>query len=453
MKIAIVGTGYVGLVTGVCLAERGHDIVCVDKDETRVRSILEGVPPFHEDGLPEALKAVLSSGKLVTTTDCREALRDADISMIAVGTPSHDDKIDTSFVEAAAAEIGRSLDVVAPGHTIVVKSTVVPATTDTLVRRALEAASGKTAGRDFGLAMTPEFLREGTAMRDCREPDRIVIGAIDERTALSVRTMYEPLPCPVQITSLRNAEMIKYVANSLLALLVSFSNEISAVCERVEDIDEPTVMQGVRLDRRLRADRDGVVGHPPIVDYLRGGIGFGGSCLPKDVTALRHFARSLGAPMPMLDATLAVNRERPAQVVALLKRELGDLKGLTIAILGLAFKPETDDLRASPAIALAQALREHGATLQAFDPIVRRVDSLDGLAVGNDLAASLTGADAAIITMAWAKFRTYDWLSLTARMRRPVILDGRNVLDRLPLPGIRRLMIGQLPPSGDLSPC
>lgn len=448
MKVTIVGTGYVGLVTGTCLASRGHRVACVDSDAHRVATIARGAPPFHEPGLTELLGSALRDGRLTVGAALEEAVADSDVSMLAVGTPSREGRIDLSAVEAAATAVGRALRRRDEYHVVVVKSTVVPGTTDTVVRRALEAGSGRPAGA-FGLCMNPEFLREGSAVADFMRPDRIVVGCWDARSAAVLDELYRGFDCPRIVTSLRNAEMIKYAANALLATLVSYSNEVAALCEAMPGLDEETVMTGVHLDRRL-TPVDGAAGPAGIVTYLRAGVGFGGSCLPKDVDALRGLAAERGVATPLLDAVMAVNRQRAGQVVTNLGAALGGLAGRVIAVLGLAFKPGTDDVRDSPAVALIHGLLAAGASVQAYDPLVRAVPALGGqVALRPAPEATLAGADAVVIATACPEFRSLDWQACARAMRRRVILDGRDALRGVPLPeGVTYLRIGLGAPAG-----
>ena len=448
MKVTIVGTGYVGLVTGTCLASRGHRVACIDSDAHRVATIARGAPPFHEPGLTELLGSALRDGRLTVGAALEEAVADSDVSMLAVGTPSREGRIDLSAVEAAATAVGRALGRREEYHVVVVKSTVVAGTTDTVVRRALEAGSGRPAGA-FGLCMNPEFLREGSAVADFMRPDRIVVGCWDARSAAVLDELYRGFDCPRIVTSLRNAEMIKYAANALLATLVSYSNEVAALCEAMPGLDEETVMTGVHLDRRL-TPVDGAAGPAGIVTYLRAGVGFGGSCLPKDVDALRGLAAERGVATPLLDAVMAVNRQRAGQVVTRLGAALGGLAGRVIAVLGLAFKPGTDDVRDSPAVALIHGLLAAGASVQAYDPLVRAVPALGGqVALRPAPEAALAGADAVVIATACPEFRSLDWQACARAMRRRVILDGRDALRGVPLPeGVTYLRIGLGAPAG-----
>ena len=346
MKITIVGTGYVGLVTAVGLADVGHIVTCVDRDKRKIEAIESGRAPFYERGLDELLVKLRASGRLQASTSLKDGLSGSDVSIIAVGTPSNETGIDLSLVRQAAREIGNLLPTLGHYHVVVVKSTVVPTTTDTVVRGELEGASGMVAGRDFGLAMNPEFLSEGRAVEDFTKPDRIVIGASTARAGSVLADMYSKFDCPLLHTTPRNAEMVKYAANALQATLISFSNEIAGVCEAISGLDEETVMRGVRLDKCWRApDRAGKPQFAGAVSYLRAGIEFGGSCFPKDLRALREFARDKDIEVPILSSVLEVNQERAGRVVELLTSHLGRLRGKRIAVLGLAFKPETDDVR------------------------------------------------------------------------------------------------------------
>jgi UDPglucose 6-dehydrogenase len=452
VKVAVVGTGCVGLTSGVGFASLGHDVTCVDVSPERVRTIREGRAPFHEPGLPELLSEVLASGRLRVTDDLAAAVAGCEVAFITVGTPDSAQGIDLSFVLRAASEIGAAMGAHPAYRVVVVKSTVVPGTTDGPVREALERSSGMTAGA-FGLCMNPEFLREGAAVADFLHPDRIVVGAWDERSGRVLAALYESLECPRVFTTLRNAEMVKYASNALLATLVSFSNEIAALCEATPETDVDEVLRGVHLDRRLAPMAGGQRIRPGIVDFLLAGAGFGGSCLPKDVNALRAYARARGVAPHVLDAVVAVNATRPATLVAMVERAVGSLRGARIALLGLAFKPGTDDLRDSPALAAARHLAEAGATITAFDPMIREAPPGSDLAtlvsVRSSAADALAGADAALITTAWPEFATLNWADLCAGMRHPIVVDGRNALRGVTWPaGARYLGIGRAHANG-----
>ncbi|MGH7619075.1 MAG: UDP-glucose dehydrogenase family protein [Gemmatimonadaceae bacterium] len=431
MKVAVIGTGYVGLTSGVGLASLGHHVTCVDVSQERLRVIREGRAPFHEPGLPELLTQVLGDRRLQVTDGVRRAVADCEVVFITVGTPDGPDGIDLSFVVRAASDIGAALRGTTEYRVVVVKSTVVPGTTDGPVRRAIEEASGMAAGA-FGLCMNPEFLREGAAVGDFLHPDRIVVGAWDARSATVLAKLYESVDCPKVFTSLRNAEMVKYASNALLATLVSFSNEIASLCESTPDTDVEVVLRGVHLDRRLAPIVDGKRIRPGIADFVWAGAGFGGSCLPKDVNALRAYARGRAIEPHILDAVVAVNSARPGRLCAMLEQAVGSLRGARVALFGLAFKPGTDDVRDSPALAAARVLAAGGASITAFDPLIRQApagsDWGDLMTVCDTPAEALTGADAALITTAWSEFAGLDWNALCALMHRRIVVDGRNIL-------------------------
>ena len=452
MRITIVGTGYVGLTTGVCLSSLGHRVTCVDIVPERVAAINAGQAPFYEPGLARMLSAVLSGGQLSATTKLEEAVIGSEVTFITVGTPQTDQGIDLSHVAAAARGIGTALRR-APGyHVVVVKSTVVPGTTDPLVCSILEENSGRRTS-EFGLCMNPEFLREGSAIHDFMNPDRIVIGQRDERSGKVLAEVYHAFKCPRVFTTPANAEMIKYASNALLATLISFSNEIAALCETTSSADARVVLQGVHLDRRLSPVVNGQRISPGILSFLWAGCGFGGSCLPKDVNALRAYARERLVTPRLLDAVMAVNAERPGELERLAEEALGSLRGATLAVLGLAFKPGTDDLRESAALAVIRLLRDKGAEVRAYDPILTSApdgSGLDSLAtLCTTPQEALRGVDAVIVATACSEFVALDWPALCGQMRQPVIIDGRNALDGISWPkGVRYFAIGRMSENG-----
>jgi UDPglucose 6-dehydrogenase len=448
MRIAIIGTGYVGLTTGVCLAASGHNVTCVDVMSQRVDAINGGTSPFYEPGLSQTLADTLASGHLRATTDLDQAVAESEVTLITVGTPQVNDDIDLSFVVQAARQVGAALRKANGYHVVAVKSTVVPGTTDTLVRSTLEESSGMKAG-EFGLCMNPEFLREGSALEDFNHPDRIVIGQWDERAGQALAKIYESFECPKIFTRLRNAEMVKYASNSLLATLISFSNQIAALCEVTPGTDVEVVMEGVHLDRRL----SGVNGErisPGILSFLRAGCGFGGSCLPKDVNALRAFSRQRGVVPELLDSVIAINSERSEQLIKLAETALGSWEGSTVAVLGLAFKPGTDDVRESPALGVISRLQARGAVVRIYDPMFS--SQLAGLPIGeatllcSNLQEAVAGTDATFIITGWPEFAEADWNALTRLMKQQVVVDGRNLLRHVSWPDTASyLTIGQMP--------
>lgn len=432
MKVSVIGTGYVGLVSGTCLADAGHHVACVDIRLEVVDKINKGVSPIHEKDLNHLLEKVVGNGLLAATTDLDGAVRDSDVTLICVGTPTVGSEADLSQIVTAAESVGRVLADKNSFHVVAVKSTVLPGTTEGIVRRTIEQSSRKPLNHGWGLCMNPEFLREGRALEDFHSPDRIVIGASDERAAELMLQLYEPYDCPKLVTSPRTAEMIKYVANSLLATLISFSNEIGNLCAAVPGIDAREVWKGVHLDRRfspVTADRD----HPPgVIEYLWHGLGFGGSCFPKDVAAIQGFGQKVGTTTAILDAVLNVNRSQPMRIVSLLEQDMA-LAGRTIAILGLAFKPGTDDLRHSPAIPVVKVLIERGAHVVVHDPIAmpgaKHDPVLKHATFAVDWQAALKGADACCLITGWPEYREIQAADFAGYMNKPLLVDGRGLFD------------------------
>jgi UDPglucose 6-dehydrogenase len=437
MRVAVIGTGYVGLVSGVCFAAKGHHVTCVDLDADKVARINAGDPPIHEADLEKLLKATLGQGRLRATTDLAAAIEAAEISLIAVGTPFEGSAIDLRYIRSVAAEIGAALRAKPNYHTVVVKSTVVPGTTEDVVLPILEQASGKRAGPDFGVGMNPEFLREGEAIADFMAPDRIVLGGIDARSIAALDALYAAFPEVDKLrTGPRTAEMIKYAANALLATLISFSNEIGNLCARV-GVDVVEAMAGVHLDKRFSPIMaDGRRISPASLTYLAAGCGFGGSCFPKDVKALIAYGEAAGAPMELLGSVIAVNEAQPAKMLEMLKRHYPDLAGRRIAVLGMAFKPGTDDIRESPALPVTARLLEEGAVVTSYDPVARyEAEKVFGTAVAfrDDLAAAVGGAEAILVMTRWPQFETLPAL-LKDAVPPPLVIDGRRMLPKAALP-------------------
>lgn len=434
IQISIFGSGFVGLVTGACLVELGHTVVCLDVDPSRVETINNGKAPFHEPDLDDLLQHGIADKRLRASQNLDDAAG-ADIYFIATGTPTRDGQIDLSQIESAAATIGAQIADADGFPVVVVKSTVVPGTTIGVVSKVLEDASGKVAGRDFGLCMNPEFLRESSAVADFRGPDRIIIGADDLRTVEIMQTLYSSYDCPSFTMSPSGAEMSKYVSNCFLATLISFSNEFARLCERFDDTDIEAVMDTLAADRRLSPRVDDRIIAPGILSYLRPGIGYGGSCLPKDVAALRHLARTTGAPAKLLDAVDEINEMRADGVVAAAEAAAGDFADRKVAVLGLAFKPGTDDVRQSPALKAIDHLLERGANVCAYDPLVPALaTSPAGLSHAGTALDALDGAHAAIIATGWQEFADLDWAAALRRMAQPVVADGRNLLAAISRP-------------------
>jgi UDPglucose 6-dehydrogenase len=407
MKISIIGCGYVGAVTGACFAALGHDIVFVELDPGKIAAINAGRAPIYEPGLDELLQK--HSSRITATDDLADAVCHTEVTFICVGTPSRQDgSIDLTYVRSAAAEIGRILKEKRGYQTVIVKSTVLPGTTEGFVLPILEAESGKRGFVDFGLASNPEFLREGSALADFFTPDRIVIGASDDRSRRLLEELYSPIDCPKMITAIPVAEMIKYVSNAFLATKISFANEIGNICKQM-GIDTAEVFRGVGMDHRINPA------------FFQSGIGFGGSCFPKDVRALIAKAEEVGVEPKILKDVIEVNEEQPLKLLELLTAHVPNLDRKTIGLLGLAFKPNTDDVRESRAIPIVETLLRKGATVLAYDP----------MAMGNfrkiypqinyvPTAADALAADAVLITTEWKEFESLNYAGKT-------VIDGRRI--------------------------
>lgn len=439
MKISIVGTGYVGIVTGACFAEKGHQVVCVDIDQSKVDQINKGAAPIYERGLDDLLKRH-AGDRLRATTDLADAVRRTDLSMIAVGTPFDGHAIDLTSIKNVARQLGLALKAKAGYHAVIVKSTVVPGTTDDVVLPILEESSGKAAGVDFGVGMNPEFLTEGEAVNEFMSPDRIVLGGIDQATIELQAELYRGFPgVEVVRTNNKTAEMIKYAANSLLATCISFSNEIANLCAAIKDVDVVDVMHGVHISRYLSVQLPGGDRvQPPVVSFLAAGCGFGGSCFPKDVKALAAHGEKHRVPMDLLNAVLSVNERQPQQIIKILKRRLLSLQGVRVTVLGLAFRPDTNDMRESPAIPIIRALLREGATVKGYDPVAaeeaRRLFPPHELELSATLADGLAQADAVVLVTRWSEFLKVPDL-LKQLTPQPLFVDGRRLLDKASIAG------------------
>ena len=434
MRVSIIGAGYVGLVSGACLAEKGHQVICVDIDPSKVEQINSAASPIFEVGLAELLKRNVPD-RLVATTDLRHAVQETEISVIAVGTPFDGKVIDLRFIREVAELIGVALRSKSTYHVVAVKSTVVPGTTDDVVLPILVRASGKIAGAEFGLGMNPEFLTEGEAVQDFMNPDRIVLGGIDDRTISILDLLYAEFSNIERIRcNNRTAEMIKYVSNSLLATMISFSNEIGNLCASLGNIDVVEVLRGVHISKYLCTQMPG--GEkilPPITSFLGAGCGFGGSCLPKDVKALVAHGESAGASMRLLEAVIKTNEAQPGKVIGLLRKHFPRLEGIRVGILGLSFRPGTDDMRESPAIPIIRSLVQQGAIVQAYDPVARsqaeRIFAKEEVRLCHSLEQVIQNVDALVLVTRWDEFNELPKL-LSAINAQPVLVDGRRVIDK-----------------------
>ncbi|MGB5813198.1 MAG: UDP-glucose/GDP-mannose dehydrogenase family protein [Polyangiales bacterium] len=432
MKVAVIGTGYVGLVSGACLADKGHQVTCVDSREEVVEALRGGHCPIHEEGLPEILER--NNGKTLNfTTDLAGAVSASQLTLIAVGTPTHDGEIDLSQVRTASRQIGQALCNATNRHTVILKSTCVPGTTRDVVADIIKTESGKTEGPEVGFGANPEFLTEGQAVPDFMDPDRLVFGADTPEVLDDLRELYAAFPdAPRVETNTATAEMIKYSSNVLLATLISFSNEIGNVAAAVGNIDGGQVMAGMHLSQYLtrmtpRYGRSTA----QISGFLQPGCGYGGSCLPKDLAALVKFAERRGVDPVLLRSVGEVNRGQPKVVLDLLRQELGDLEGKTVGILGLAFKPDTSDTRQTPAVPVMVELTNAGCTVVAYDPVVKNDPSVSSAATFETVESVevlLERSDAVVLITKWGEFA-----DLPSRIRAmsdpPVVVDGRQFYD------------------------
>lgn len=439
MQVCVIGTGYVGLVTGVCLAHCGHDVICVDNNEEKVKLMRSGQSPIYEPGLSELMKQNMEEGRLSFTSDLGAGVKHGDILFIAVGTPAlPTGESDTRYVEAVARGIGSHLN---GGYKVIVNKSTVPIGSGDWVRmivldgaaeRQKEQGISAEVTAQFDVVSNPEFLREGSAIYDTFNPDRIVLGSNSEKALGMMKELYEPIvrrkvaddsslpPVPVVMTDLSSAEMVKYAANSFLATKISFINEIANICDRV-GADVKQVATGIGLDSRIGNK------------FLQAGIGWGGSCFPKDVSALIHTADDYNYEAQLLKAAVEVNNRQRVMAIEKLQQVLKILKGKTVGLLGLTFKPDTDDLRDAPSLILIEQLNRLGAKVKAYDPIISQTGmrhGLSGVIVETDPELLADGCDALVLVTDWQQFLKLDYNKMAKVMHAPVMIDGRNFLNR-----------------------
>ncbi|MCP1548919.1 MULTISPECIES: UDP-glucose dehydrogenase family protein [Methylorubrum] len=434
MRIAMIGSGYVGLVSGACLADFGHEVVCIDKDPGKIAALNEGRMPIYEPGLDTLVAENVRAKRLTFSTDLRPAVASAQAVFIAVGTPSRrgDGFADLSYVTAAAREIAEALT----GYAVVVTKSTVPVGTGDEVERIIREARPDL---DVGVASNPEFLREGAAIDDFKRPDRIVIGAEDNRVAAVMQEVYRPLylnAAPILLTGRRTAELTKYAANAFLATKITFINEIADLCEQVgANVQE--VARGIGLDNRIGSK------------FLHAGPGYGGSCFPKDTLALVKTAQDYGTPVRIVETVVAVNDQRKrAMARKVIAACGGSVRGKRVALLGLTFKPNTDDMRDAPSLSIIAGLQDAGAQIVAYDPegMEQARSLLQGVAYAEDAYACAEGADALVIVTEWNAFRALDLARLKSLMRAPVLVDLRNVYapEEARRQGLRHVGVGAL---------
>jgi UDPglucose 6-dehydrogenase len=446
MRVCVIGTGYVGLVTGACLAHIGHDVICIDNNEEKVKLMKSGQSPIFEPGLSEIMQSAIMNGKIEFSTDLAAGVAHGEVLFIAVGTPPlPTGESDTRYVEAVARGIGVNLN---GGYKVIVNKSTVPIGSGDWVRmivldgiaerqKTLVPAGGLSSNElpeiasQFDVVSNPEFLREGSAVYDTFNPDRIVLGGNSDRAISVMQELYSPIverhyavdkslpSVPVLVTDLSSAEMIKYAANAFLATKISFINEVANICDRV-GADVTQVAKGIGLDSRIGGK------------FLQAGIGWGGSCFPKDVSALIHTADDYGYEAQLLKAAVSVNERQRLIALEKLQQVLKILKGKTVGLLGLTFKPDTDDLRDAPALNLIEQLNRLGAKVKAYDPIVSQTGlrhGLSGVLVETDAERLADGCDALVVVTEWKQFSNLDYAKMAKLMNHPVIIDGRNFLD------------------------
>jgi len=461
MRVCVIGTGYVGLVTGVCLSHIGHDVICVDNNEEKVKLMQSGQSPIFEPGLSELMQSSIQSGKIQFTTDLGAGVNHGEILFIAVGTPPlPTGESDTRYVEAVARGIGSHLN---GGYKVIVNKSTVPIGSGDWVRmivldgiaerqQALVGAGGAVASpslpeAQFDVVSNPEFLREGSAVYDTFNPDRIVLGSNSSRAIAMMEELYTPITerqfaedkslpqVPVVVTDISSAEMVKYASNAFLATKISFINEVANICDRV-GADVVQVAKGIGLDSRIGSK------------FLQAGIGWGGSCFPKDVSALVHTADDYGYEAQLLKAAVSVNQRQRLIALEKLQQVLKILKGKTVGLLGLTFKPDTDDMRDAPALDLIEHLTRLGTKVKAYDPLVSQTGLRHGLSnviVETDPERLADGCDALVLVTDWQQFRTLDYAKMAKLMNNPVVIDGRNFLEQevLEHAGFRYVGIGR----------
>ena len=422
MKITVIGAGYVGLVTAACLADLGNDVVCNDIDKGKISKLNRGIVPIYEPGLEDLIRRNRKEKRITFTTSLKEAVGKSEVIFIAVGTPPKENgEADLTHIEAVAEDIARHMR---SYHLVVEKSTT-PVETGMWIKRTLEANARK--GVKFDVASNPEFLREGSAIEDFMHPDRIVIGVESNKARDTLLELYRPLGAEIIVTNINSAEIIKHASNSFLATKISFINAVANICEKAgADVEE--VARGMGFDKRIgRA-------------FLNAGIGFGGFCFPKDIEAFIHISEKVGYNFELLKAVRKINEERKSLLVEKIEKAMWNIKGKTIAVLGLAFKPNTDDMRFAPSIKIIERLINDGASVKAYDPQsmekARAIPELEGIKFCEGAYEAVKGADCAVIVTEWNEFKELDLKKIKKLMKQPVIVDGRNIYDPKKMKGL-----------------
>ncbi len=417
--ISVIGLGYVGIVTGTCLADMGYNVICADIDKEKIELVNKGKSPIFEPEVPKLMKRALEGNKLLATTDIQKAVVDSQLTFITVGTPTVKGKIDLTAVRSASETIGKGLAEKNSYHVVVVKSTVIPGTTERVVIPIIEKSSKKQEGVDFGVCSNPEFLREGSAVYDFRNPDRIIIGSNNEKAGDVLEAIFKPFNSTILRTDIRTAEMIKYANNAFLATKVSFINEIANICKEL-GVDVNKVAEGIGLDFRINPH------------FLRAGAGFGGSCFPKDVQALISASKGVGVNPILLNSVLEVNKNQPLKLIELAKELLGNLNDKNITVLGLSFKPNTDDMREAPSIKIISTLLGEKAKVAVYDPAAMdNAKKIFGKKIkyAPNILEAVKNADCLLIVTEWDEFKNLPLPEIKGLMRNRFIVDGRRILN------------------------
>ena len=416
MKITIVGSGYVGLVTGTCFSDLGNEVICADSDPVKIDLLKKGGVPIYEPGLDELIKKNVKGGRLSFTTDIKKAVSCSEVVFICVGTPPREDgSADLTGIEKVSKDIAEHVD----SYKLIVEKSTVPVETGEWVRRTISKFN--KSGSEFEIASNPEFLREGSAIKDFMNPDRVVMGVESERAEKLLRELYEPLNTKIVVTNIKGAEIIKHAANSFLATKISFINALSNICEKT-GADVEQVAEGIGLDSRINKH------------FLRAGIGFGGSCFPKDLKAFIHISENLGYDFGLLKEVEKINEKQKDLVMDKIRKMLWNISGKSIAVWGLAFKPDTDDIRSAPSIDIIKRLIAEGGKIKAYDPVAMDNTKKELVGLGNiefcsDVYSAAEDADCIVVMTEWNEFKEVDWNRINSGMTQPFILDGRNIYD------------------------
>lgn len=416
MKITIVGSGYVGLVTGTCFSDLGNQVICADSDPVKIDTLKKGGVPIYEPGLDELIKKNVKGGRLSFTTDIKKAVSGSEVVFICVGTPPRDDgSADLTGIEKVSKDIAEHVD----SYKLIVEKSTVPVETGEWVRRTISKFN--KSGSEFEIASNPEFLREGSAIKDFMNPDRVVIGVESQRAEKLLRELYEPLNTKIVVTNIKGAEIIKHAANSFLATKISFINALSNICEKT-GADVEQVAEGIGLDSRINRH------------FLRAGVGFGGSCFPKDLKAFIHICENMGYDFGLLKEVEKINERQKDMVVEKIRKMMWNISGKVIAVWGLAFKPDTDDIRSAPAIDIIRRLLFQGAKIKAYDPVAsvnaeRELAGSGKIEFCSSVYEAASGADCVAVMTEWNEFKEVDWARIKKEMAEPAVLDGRNIYD------------------------